>query len=93
MSSQQTTQVRDLGDKPLAVVSAENSLQTFAVLDPDLPFEEGNRVWRELQAELGNLSTNSIHLVSEQGDHYIHATDPDLVLEGLDWVLEALALE
>jgi pimeloyl-ACP methyl ester carboxylesterase len=93
VSSQQTAHVRDFGHTPLAVISAENSLQAFAVLDPDLPFDAGNRVWRELQAELAALSTNSIHLVSDHGDHYLHATDPDLVLEGLDWVLDTYALE
>jgi hypothetical protein len=93
VSSQQTAHVRDFGHTPLAVISAENSLQAFAVLDPDLPFAEGNRVWRELQAELADLSTNRIHLVSDHGDHYLHATDPDLVLEGLDWVLDTHALD
>jgi pimeloyl-ACP methyl ester carboxylesterase len=93
VSSQQTAHVRDFGHTPLAVISAENSLQAFAVLDSDLPFAEGNRVWRELQAELADLSTNRIHLVSDHGDHYLHATDPDLVLEGLDWVLDTHALD
>jgi pimeloyl-ACP methyl ester carboxylesterase len=93
VSSQQTAHVRDFGHTPLAVISAENSLQAFAVLDSDLPFAEGNRVWRELQAELADLSTNRIHLVSDHGDHYLHATDPDLVLEGLDWVLDTRALD
>lgn len=93
LSGQQAAQTRDFGDKPLAVISAYNSLQAFAVMDVNLPFEEANRTWRKLQAELAQLSTNSIHLVSERGDHYIHATDAELVLEGVDWVLAALASE
>jgi len=91
VSGQQAAQTGNLGDIPLAVVSAENSLQAFAVIDPNLPFDEANRVWRTLQEELAALSTHSVHLVSTRGDHYIHATDPDLVLAGVDWVLNALA--
>jgi pimeloyl-ACP methyl ester carboxylesterase len=93
LSGQQAAQTGDLGDLPLAVVSAEHSLQAFAVMDPNLPFEQANQVWRVLQAELAALSTRSIHLVSPRGDHYIHASDPDLVLAGVDWVLGALVEE
>lgn len=93
LSGQQAASTGDLGDLPLAVVSAQNSLQAFAVIDPNLPFEQANRIWAVLQAELATLSTNSVHLVSTQGDHYIHATDPDLVLAGVDWVLDNLAQE
>ncbi|MBN8595408.1 MAG: alpha/beta hydrolase [Anaerolineae bacterium] len=93
LSGQQAAQTSDFGDKPLAVISAENSLQAFAVIDPNLPFDEANQVWRTLQEELAQLSTNSVHLVSTRGDHYIHATDPDLVLAGLDWVMDALERE
>lgn len=93
VSGEQAGQTNDFGDKPLAVISAENSLQAFAVIDPNLPFDESNQVWRILQEELSELSTNSVHLISTRGDHYIYATDPDLVLAGVDWVMDALAGE
>ena len=91
ISAHQSGDTQDFGDKPLAVISAENSLEAFAVMDETLPFDEGNVVWAELQRELVGLSTNSVQLISTTGDHYIHGTHPELVLEGVDWVLEQLS--
>ncbi|MBZ0277441.1 MAG: alpha/beta hydrolase [Anaerolineae bacterium] len=90
LSGEQAGATRDLGDKPLAVITAQNSLQAFAALIPDLPFDEANTVWRTLQTEMVSLSTHSTHLISETGNHYIAATDPGIVLDGVDWVLAQL---
>jgi pimeloyl-ACP methyl ester carboxylesterase len=40
-------------------------------------------VWQELQAELALLSERGIHLHAESGDHYVHRSDPDLVVRAI----------
>ena len=40
-------------------------------------------VWQELQAELAFLSERGSHLHAESGDHFVHRSDPDLVVRAI----------
>jgi pimeloyl-ACP methyl ester carboxylesterase len=45
-------------------------------------------VWQELQEELALLSERGIHLHAESGDHFIHRSDPDLVVRAIADVVD-----
>ncbi|MES9817236.1 MAG: hypothetical protein ABW155_11335 [Candidatus Thiodiazotropha sp.] len=68
-----------MGDKPLAVISrAPGHGMNSAGWD---------ELWSEMQVDLAELSSRSIHLVARRGGHYIHKDEPDRVIEGINWVL------
>lgn len=83
VSAQQAGLTGDLGDVPLVVISAEQSFEAFRPLTDQIPFEESNAVWMELQNELAGLSTNSVHLISDTADHNVNFTDPEMIEAGL----------
>jgi pimeloyl-ACP methyl ester carboxylesterase len=65
-----------LGQLPLTVI-------TRGTKDPP-PWPRGaEAVWQELQAELALLSERGIHLHAESGDHFVHRSDPDLVVRAI----------
>jgi pimeloyl-ACP methyl ester carboxylesterase len=65
-----------LGRLPLTVI-------TRGTKDP-LPLPRGAEVvWQELQAELALLPARGIHLHAESGDHFVHRSDPDLVVRAI----------
>jgi pimeloyl-ACP methyl ester carboxylesterase len=87
-----TAQVRRagaLGDLPLVVVSARRSFDAFRHLPIDVA--ASNAAWNQLQSELGRLSSCSMHLWSESGDHNIQVTDPAIVVEGIRSIVQALS--
>ncbi len=90
VSAQQVPQ-GDLGDLPLVVITAANSFDAFRAFAGDLPFAEAEQIWQTLQADLTNLSSNSVHLVSPDADHNIHFTGPSIVIEGVRQLLSMLA--
>jgi len=64
----------DLGDLPLTVVSAGASFDTGAIpasegIMPSTSVEEISETWRELQAEIAMLSTQSKHITLEGANH------------------------
>lgn len=62
----------NLGSLPLIVLSEGK---------PDIPFMQRNLpAWVELQEELARLSTNGRHVVATQSAHFIHRTEPELIL-------------
>ncbi|MES9988852.1 MAG: alpha/beta hydrolase [Candidatus Thiodiazotropha endolucinida] len=68
-----------MGDKPLAVISrAPGHGMNSAGWD---------KLWSEMQVDLAELSSRSIHLVARRGGHYVHKDEPDRVIEGINWVL------
>lgn len=85
ISADQLAKTGDLGNLPLAVVTARNSFDASRAMETklDVPFDEADRIWFELQEELVSLSTNSQHFVSEIGSHDINFDDPELVVEGI----------
>ena len=49
---------------------------------------EAEAVWQELQAELVLLSERGIHLHAESGDHFVHCSDPQLVVRAIADVVD-----
>jgi pimeloyl-ACP methyl ester carboxylesterase len=76
--------VGDLGDMPLAVVTADE-------MDPNL--EPGSRTqralsrfyrgWIVLQHEMAALSADSTHVVAEHGGHHLNHDNPELVAQAV----------
>jgi len=70
-----------LNNLPLVVISEGN---------PDTPFMQENlAIWKELQEELKNLSSNSKHLVAENSPHPIYRYQPELIVESVTEVINA----
>ena len=77
----------DLGGRPLAVVTARNSFAAFE--GTGIPIAPANEAWLAMQEELVGLSTAGVQFWSDRGDHNIHRTDPDLVVEAILHVVRA----
>jgi hypothetical protein len=77
----------DLGDRPLAVVTARNSFAAFE--GTGIPIAPANEAWLAMQEELVGLSTAGVQFWSDHGDHNIHRTDPNLVVEAILYVVKA----
>ena len=67
---------RRLGNIPLAVVSAAPPGVSPALM--------------KLKSEQVELSSVSSHFISTGSGHYVHLEDPELVLQGINFVLDAL---
>lgn len=65
-----------LGALPLKVI-------TRGAKDPPPLPACAEAAWQELQAELALLSERGIHLHAEAGDHFVHRSDPDLVVQAI----------
>jgi len=87
----QVKEIGDLGDRPLVVLTAENSIDTEALqsigLPADFPIEQIQPIWFELQGELAALSTNSNHLIAVGSGHAIHLDRPDLVVNAIEQIV------
>jgi pimeloyl-ACP methyl ester carboxylesterase len=68
----------DLGDLPLAVITGRLSM----VNDP---------IWVGLQEDHVARSTNSIQLIAENSGFNIHLFAPEVIVEGVQWVLNFAA--
>ncbi len=80
----QVSDVNDFGDRPLVVITAL-APETDAVRELD------NQIWLALQEDYATYSTNSRHIVLEDTDHMVMLTDPDMVIEAIQWVLDEIA--
>ncbi len=84
----------DLGDLPLYVLTAGNSIDAAALesigLAADFDVSQLQRTWLELQDELAALSTNSTHTIAENSPHGIHIYYPDLVIDAIRQVVEMI---
>jgi pimeloyl-ACP methyl ester carboxylesterase len=74
---------------PLFVLTAGQPTDP-AAMPPDWPLEEEARIWNELHEDLAGLVPGSRHVVAEQSSHYIHQRQPDLVVEAIQAVAEAV---
>jgi pimeloyl-ACP methyl ester carboxylesterase len=71
----------NLGSLPLIVLSEGK---------PDVPFmQEHLQAWLELHEELARLSTNGRRIVATQSAHFIHQTEPDLIVDSVAQVVSA----
>jgi len=57
--------------------------------DPRL-VEADERLWRTLQAEIAALVPESRHVIAKQSGHDIHHEQPDLVINTIREVVEAV---
>ncbi|MBN2149157.1 MAG: alpha/beta hydrolase [Anaerolineales bacterium] len=83
----QVAETGDLGDLPLVVLTAGNSIDAETLqaigLPADYPVDQIHAIWLLLQDELAALSTNSTHIIAEGSGHAIHIDRPDLVIEAI----------
>jgi pimeloyl-ACP methyl ester carboxylesterase len=71
-----------LGDLPVVVI-AEGK--------PNNPFmQEKLALWHELQLELKNLSSNARFVVASNSAHAIHRSEPQVILEALNSVINSI---
>jgi pimeloyl-ACP methyl ester carboxylesterase len=86
VSAQQAGGTHSFGDLPLVVVSAGRSFDKF------FPGEKEtgpmNEKWMRLQDELAQLSTNSVHMVSETATHGIAREQPEFVIAAIRKALQ-----
>lgn len=92
-SNAQVGRLGNLGDLPLYVLTAGNSIDADALASIGLPADfdvaQLQRVWLELQGELAALSTNSTHTIVADSPHAIHIYQPERVVEAIRQVVEA----
>ena len=84
-SERQIRVAAPIRDIPLAVVSAHirwaPSGMSVGAMD---------QAWQELQGELAGLSPNSTHIIAEKSGHMIHLEAPELVINAILRVVEAV---
>jgi pimeloyl-ACP methyl ester carboxylesterase len=90
VSAQQAGETHSFGDLPLVVVSAGRSFDKFfpAGEKETVPM---NEKWMRLQDELAQLSTNSVHMVSETATHGIAREQPEFVIAAIRKALQLAA--
>jgi hypothetical protein len=49
--------------------------------------------WNELQKELAALSTDSTHIVIENGDHYLQFFQPEVVIDAVEKMVNMIRTE
>ena len=74
---------------PLVVLTAGQPADP-SLFPPGWPVEAEAALWRELQADLAGLAPNGRHVVAERSGHYVHQTQPELVVEAIRQVVEAV---
>ncbi|GAB4528953.1 MAG: alpha/beta hydrolase [Anaerolineae bacterium] len=82
-----------LGDIPLIVITRGLAEQD---VDPGVRYSSGmittftetQEIWLEIQADLLELSTNSRQIIAEESGHYVHTTQPQLVAEAIQSLIE-----
>jgi pimeloyl-ACP methyl ester carboxylesterase len=81
-SAREVAALRRLGNLPLVVVSAGRSFDWFIERTPATAgmLDQLNARWMGLQRELTALSSDSRHIVSDEGVHALVRTDPALVV-------------
>lgn len=49
---------------------------------------EGKRIWRSLHDELFQSASDGLRIVTDRSGHFIHETEPHLVVEAIRWVVD-----
>jgi pimeloyl-ACP methyl ester carboxylesterase len=76
-----------IGDLPLTVLTAGASFDPGG-LPPEFPIEEVNTTWRELQAEIAAISTDSEHEIIEGASHLTLLYEPHFAMQVANYVVE-----
>ena len=81
-----------LGDVPLIVLTAEQSIDVAALqamgYDTQIDLTGIQQTWFELQDELAALSTNSEHIIVKDSSHTIQLDQPQAVLDAILKIVE-----
>ena len=81
-----------LGDMPLIVLTAEQSIDVAALqamgYDTQIDLTGIQQTWFELQNELAALSTNSEHIIVKDSSHTIQLDQPQAVIDAIRKVVE-----
>lgn len=81
---------------PLAVLThgvplgAELPPEAQSALPADFPWDTFEAVWQELQTELAALTPDARHVIATESGHYIHLQQPELVIDAVREVVEAV---
>lgn len=73
-------------DIPVIVIARDEELSARPYIDYGIPKEEAllhEKVWRELQVELAQLSEIGELVIAEGSDHEVHKDKPEILLECL----------
>jgi pimeloyl-ACP methyl ester carboxylesterase len=83
--------IRSLRDEPLIVITAarERELPLFRGLPPEV-YRRWDRVWRAMQTELAELSSDHAHVVALRSDHSIQDDQPLVVIQAVRAVVRAV---
>jgi pimeloyl-ACP methyl ester carboxylesterase len=80
-----------LGDMPLFVISAGPQLLTdSSTTDADEVQTRADSIWRILQTDLAELSTNSTHIFADESGHYVQYDQPEVVIAAIRQVVDAV---
>ncbi|HLU35962.1 MAG TPA: alpha/beta fold hydrolase [Thermomicrobiales bacterium] len=71
---------------PLVVVTAGYRGDP-AAFPPGWSMDEEKALWLELQADIASLAPDGRHLVAEDSSHYVHQSNPDIVVDAIEQVI------
>ena len=80
--------IQSLGNIPLVILSRGMADRLPGIsVDDNLAYE---KTWLAMQKELLALSPNSQQIIAEKSSHYIHLTQPELILDAVQSVLKQI---
>ncbi|WP_313893948.1 alpha/beta fold hydrolase [Psychrobacillus sp.] len=85
-SSESIKELGEFPNIPLTVIARDIEASVNAFVQYNIPEEEAvkyEKVWRELQIGLSQLSTKGELIIADHSDHGIHLDRPDIVIQGL----------
>lgn len=83
-------QITPLGDIPLVVLTQGDFTVPDAYGLSAEEVQQSEAAWYEMQAELAALSSNGKQVIAEQSGHYIQLDQPELVIDAIREVVEAV---
>lgn len=84
---------KPLGDLPLTVLTATQSVNRIAAELPPKLVVQVNDLWTAKQLELVALSTNSTQIIATESAHYIQYDQPELVVEAIEQMVRLADVE
>ncbi len=86
-SGVQVSQVKRQLDVPLVIVTRAKRVW------PDTPYgDQQEKIWKQLQKELLDLSTDSSQVIAEDSGHLVYAEQPELVANAVEGVINKICL-
>lgn len=86
-SEKQMRELRSLDAIPLVVLTAGTN--ELATAFPHPYDERASRIWLDGHSQLAALSSNSVHAVAQYSGHFIHESQPDVVVASIRAVVGA----